>query len=86
MAKTNIYLKIYFTEPGSKPMKILAVVNRNQLYFIENNFVEVINYNHKVINKFDITKIKLVEDVGEILPPSIRTEEYISPKAEVSEV
>ncbi|KKN13019.1 hypothetical protein LCGC14_1010640 [marine sediment metagenome] len=76
MSKANIYVKIYYTEPDSGPKKIVAEVNKNQLYSIKNNWVDVINYNHKAINKYDITRIKPLEEDGEINLSIIRTEIY----------
>ncbi|KKN15331.1 hypothetical protein LCGC14_0987110 [marine sediment metagenome] len=81
MSKANIYLKIYYTEPDSEPKKILAEVNKNQLYSLKNYWVDVINYNHKAINKYDITKIKPLEEDGEITLSQIRTEIYLPLKA-----
>ncbi|HEC38632.1 MAG TPA: hypothetical protein ENI29_10380 [bacterium] len=74
MSKANIYVKNYYTEPDSGPKKILAEVNENQLYSLKNYWVDVINYNHKAINKHDITKIKPLEEDGDIDLSLIRTE------------
>ena len=76
MSKANIYVKIYYTEPDSEPKKILAEVNKNQLYSLKNYWVDVINYNHKAINKYDIIKIKPLEEDGVINLSLIRTEIY----------
>ncbi|KKM90545.1 hypothetical protein LCGC14_1237580 [marine sediment metagenome] len=86
MSKTNMYLKIYYSEPGSKSMKILAEVNKSQLYHLENNWVELINYNRKLINKYDITQLKLLDEVGEIDLAMIRSEKFLPPQVEALEI
>ncbi len=43
MSKTNIYLKIYYNEPGSQPKKIIAKVKKSQLFSLENNFIDLLN-------------------------------------------
>ncbi|KKL95440.1 hypothetical protein LCGC14_1854610 [marine sediment metagenome] len=53
MSKTNIYLKIYYTEPGMSPKKIVAVVDKAQFYSLKNNFVHPLNYTGKLIQKAD---------------------------------
>ena len=56
MSKTNIYLKIYYTEPDALPMKVIAVVEESQFYSLENSFISILNYSDKIINKYNVTK------------------------------
>ena len=83
MSKTNIYLKIYYTEPDALPMKVIAVVEESQFYSLENSFISILNYSDKIINKYDITKITMLEEAGEIDPTLIRTKVYHPLKAKV---
>ncbi len=83
MSKANIYLKIYYTEPGMAPKKILAEVNKSQLYHLDNGFIDLLNCNHKLINKYDVTKFKPLKEGEEIDFSHIRTEIYHPLKAKV---
>ncbi len=81
MSKTNLDLKIYYTEPDSRPMKILAVAEKSKFYSLQNNFVDPLNYRNKHINKDDITKVKNLEEGKEIDLSRIRTDIYKRLKA-----
>ncbi len=81
MSKANIYLKIYYAEPGMSPKKIVAEVKKSHLLSLENSFIDLLNYNHKLINKSDVTKLALLEEDGEIDLSRIRTDIYKRLKA-----
>ncbi len=83
MSETKLYLKIYFTEPGAMPMKILAVVNESQFFSPKNGFVDPLNYKDKHINKEDITAIRRLDKGEKIDLSLIRTVIHHSPKATV---
>ena len=83
MSKRILYLEIFFTEPGSRPMKIVAVVDKAQLYSLENGFIHPLNYRNKNINKDDITDIIPLQRGERIKLSDIRTDIYSRLKAEV---
>ena len=78
MSEKNIYLKIYYVEPGSKTKKILAEVNKKQLYNQVNNWVAIINYGDMEINKYDIIDI-IPLDEGNAFDLSLIRKEFHQP-------
>lgn len=68
MKQDNLICKIYFfDEKLKKTIKIIGIVNKNQLSSSLNNFIELKNYGNKIISKNHLEKIIMCEKQNEIV-------------------
>ena len=67
MKDDNLICKIYFFEPEwKKTKKVIAVVDKNQLFSPLEEFIELKNYGNKSISKNDLEKVIMFEKKCEI--------------------
>lgn len=67
MVNENLICKIYFFDEGlKKTIRILGIINRNQLFSSLDNYIELKNYGNKAISKSNLEKVIVYENQQEI--------------------
>jgi len=56
----------FFDEELKKTIRILGIINRNQLFSPLDNFIELKNYGNKTISKKHLEKVIVYEEQQEI--------------------